>query len=219
MSTDFDQRFEKWAKDACKNWGYPEPTPEYYAEVYAEKEFRVDTQNSVVSAINEGLVVPRGMFFEVKDARVTKGPPHTYSWFGKNRPPKPCPNWEYFVHIAEFVRYHHIAKKYGLKALFEFDAMDIALYNEQEDRIVLCCEVKRKPEDIQALLAGLDTYQRRIGLLTDERGNDPLSKAKYIKKWRPDYLSLVAVGERREFRVEYPQSSAFRLIEGPTPWV
>jgi hypothetical protein len=52
-----------------------------------------------------------------------------------------------------------------------------------------------------------------------DRGNDPLRKAKYIKKLKPKYFYLVSIGRRFEFRVEYPNNVQFQLVEDLVPLI
>ena len=123
------------------------------------------------------------------------------------------------MHIAEFLRYQDIATREGMKAFFEFEAMDVSLYGD--GRILLICEVKRTTEAVQRLLEGMKPFEKGIDYSEANLRYDPLSKAKYIQNWRPDYFCVAAIRQRREFKVTYPEGRgySFHLSEGRVPWV
>jgi len=50
-----------------------------------------------------------------------------------------------------------------------------------------------------------------------DRGNDPLQKAKYLIKHRPDFFYVVSIGRRFEYRVTYPEAKKFELSEDIIP--
>lgn len=168
-----------------------------------------------MAGVKEGLIIPQGLKFTLKDLPQGKGP---YAWFSRRSMPKePSPNWEYFVQAAEFVRLSHIALSQGLTVTFEDQLMDLGLY--RDGRLVVCCEVKERASQIQALASKLRAYREGVTLSQPDRGNDPLRKAKYLVRRRPQYLSLVAIGARLEYRVTYLDNRSFELSRDVIPWV
>jgi hypothetical protein len=95
--------------------------------------------------------------------------------------------------------------------------MDLALY--REDRLVVCCEVKERASQLQELVKGLRAYEKGINFSQPDRGNDPLRKAKYLVRRRPDYFSLVAIGARMEYHVRHQEGRTFELVRDVIPWV
>ena len=87
------------------------------------------------------------------------------------------------------------------------------------NRIVVYCEVKERASQIQELIKGIKAYQEVINFTMPEQGNDPLRKAKYIAKRRPDYFYGVAIGARFEYRVSYPEGYVFQFTKDLIPWI
>jgi len=216
MIKEFDKNFRDWVRSACKDWRCSEPSNEYYAKVY--KRLPEGLQTSVGLGLKEGLVISQGRTFTLKGQPPKKGP---YNWFsrGERRIGKkePHPNWEYFVQVAEFVRLYHIAKANGMLVNFEDDWIDIALY--LNGRLVACYEVKERAGQIQELIKGIKLYQQAVNFTEPDRGNDPLRKAKYIAKRKPEYFCGVAIGARFEYRVSYPEDQALQLTRDVVPWI
>ncbi len=52
-----------------------------------------------------------------------------------------------------------------------------------------------------------------------DRGNDPLRKAKYLKKNQPEYFYGMAIGVRHEFKVAYPSDQNFELTRDVIPYL
>lgn len=84
---------------------------------------------------------------------------------------------------------------------------------------VVCCEIKERASQIQELASRLRGYGEGVNLSQPDRGNDPLHKAKYLVRRRPEYLSLVAIGARLEYRVTYLNDRSFELTRDVIPWV
>ena len=95
--------------------------------------------------------------------------------------------------------------------------MDLALYHG--NALLVCVEVKEKADHLRHLMQQVKEYEPAVDLHAPDRGDDPLRKAKYIVRGRPQYFAGVAIGARLEYRVEYPQEQAFRLAEDVIPWV
>ena len=202
-----------WARAACEAWGYPEPDARFYERV--ERRLPAGLRALVAAGVEEGAIIPAGPKFTVRGLAPGKGP---YAWFSQRSAPRePSPNWEYFVQAAEFVRLSRIAAAHGLALTFEDQLMDLALY--ADGRLVVCCEVKERASQLQELATRLRGYQERIDPAWPDRGNDPLRKAKYIRRRRPEYLALAAIGARLEYRVTYPAGREFELTRDVIPWV
>lgn len=211
--TPFDDLFRQWVRAACDEWGYPEPDDTYYRDAFARLSPGLRTLLS--AGLSEGLIIPNGRTFTLRGLTPGKGP---YAWFSRYpQVRRPNPNWEYYVQVAEYVRLSRLTPATGLTVKFEDGLMDLALYHG--DRLRVCVEVKERRTQLQRLLHRLRGHEGEVDLKAPDRGNDPLRKAKYLVKRRPEYLCGVALGARLEYRVDYPDDAAFRLVEDVIPWV
>jgi len=212
MADDFLEHLRLWIRSACAEWGFKEPSEDYYVGVNGR--LPVGLRTLLARGLAEGLIVTEGYQFRLKGLASHKGP---YQWFS-NRPwlAGPHPNWEYYVQAAEYVRLHRVAAALGLTLAFEDVAMDLALY--RGNTLIVCVEVKVEAEKLHDLIKDVRKYEPSIDLQAPDRGNDPLRKAKYIVRGRPQCFSGVAIGARLEYRVDYPEGEAFRLAEDVIPW-
>jgi hypothetical protein len=209
----FDSELRGWVLAACREWSWSEPSSEYYAGIVARLPEGLRTL--LASGLSEGLIVPHGWRFTLKGLPPGKGP---YQWFSERRWENgPHPNWEYFVHVAEFVRVHRVAVARDLQLNFEDDRMDLALY--EGDVLLVCFEAKERADQLRRLIAGMRRYEPAVDMDAPDRHNDGLKKAKYIVRHRPGYFCGVAIGTRLEYRVDYPVGHAFRLAEDQIPWL
>jgi hypothetical protein len=209
MLQEFDGHFREWVNSACSEWNYPRPDESYYARV---NERLPDGLRELLGfGVTNGILVSEGQRFTLRGGR---GP---YQWFSRRSGSigKPAPNWEYFIQVSEYIRLHSILQKAGMSIRFEDDLMDIAVY--QKEKLFVCCEVKERIDQIQRLIANISAYQNQIDWRTPDRGNDPLRKAKYIMKHKPEYFAGIAVGVRFEYRVVYPTSNSFQLKRDSIP--
>ena len=129
----------------------------------------------------------------------------------------PNPNWEYYVQVAEYVRLFPIAQYRGLEMGFEDELMDLTL--REGERLLVCCEVKVNEIEMKNLVNKMKKYEPKIDRTADDRGNDPLRKAKYIDEHKPEYFYLLAIGARMEFRVEYISGKVFQLTPDTIPFI
>lgn len=213
QTTGFDSHFVAWVQAACKEWSYPEPSEPYYEKVFARLPEGLRTL--LGNGITEGLIISEGDSFSLKGLQEGKGP---YHWFTRNPSKKePSVNWEYLVQVAEFVRLFRIANVRNMILNFEDDLMDLALY--EGERLVVCCEVKERADQMEELIRGIEEHQEGVNFTKPDRGNDPLRKAKYIVKRRPQYFCGVAIGTRFEYRVHYPREGAFSMSRDVIPWI
>jgi hypothetical protein len=213
MLQEFGRHFRDWVRLACRDWEMPYPPEAYFAKVYERLPEGLRTLLGL--GLKSGLIIPRGQVFVLRGLPSNKGP---YSWFSRYAGAKgPAPNWEYFVHVAEFIRFHTIAAAKRLSVSFEDDTMDIAIY--QNDRLFIYCEVKENVSQIQKLIRGIKTYQSGVDLAAPDRGNDPLRKAKCIVKRKPEYFTRVAIGARFEYKIIYLKDNGFGLIRDVVPLI
>jgi hypothetical protein len=206
----FDTHFRDWVRTACQEWNYPTPSDQYYIEVY--ERLPAGLRALLGLGLSKGLIIPTGRVFTLKGLPPEKGP---YNWFSHNRNPKPAPNWEYFVQVAEYIRLHAITNVGNWLVTFEDDDMDIAPY--QDNRLFVCYEVKERLSQIQKLIKGIEAYHSYVDLSAPDRHDDQLRKAKYIVKRKPEYFVGVAIGGRFEYKVIYAQERSFQLIRDVVP--
>jgi hypothetical protein len=213
MLEEFDRQFRGWVRFACIHWDMPCPPEAYFAKVY--ERLPEGLRVLLGLGLKNGLIMPRGQAFVLTGLPSSKGP---YNWFSHYAGAKgPAPNWEYFVHVAEFIRLHTISAAKDLLVSFEDDTMDIAIY--QNGRLLIYCEVKEKASQIQELIKGIRAYQSAVDLAAPDRGNDSLRKAKCIVKRKPEYLTGVAIGARFEYKIMYPDDNSFALIPDVVPLI
>lgn len=123
--------------------------------------------------------------------------------------------------MAEYIRLYEAFQTKDVKLSFEDDLMDIGIYRKK--KLWVCCEIKEKSSQAQNLIRGVKKLENtdifpELDSKSD-RGNDPLRKAKYIVKLKPDYFYVVSIGRRFEFRIEYPQENQFQLFEDVVPLI
>ena len=71
---------------------------------------------------------------------------------------------------------------------------------------------------MKEIFQGIREFQKEIDYSINDRQNDPLRKAKYIVKNRPDYFNLISIGTKLEFSVDYPKGGAFTLKDDFIPY-
>jgi hypothetical protein len=215
----FDEFYREMLRRTCLEWGYDMPPDEYLERVY--KRLPSGLREAIGIGLLSGLVIDAGKTkrgsaaFRPVSVDESKGP---YAWYERNslkKQPQPC--WEYYVQLAEYIRLHKLAEPNNLSIKFEDDLMDIGIY--RHDKLLACCEVKEKSSQAQKLIDGVMKYQNKKTLPDEDRGNDPLRKAKYISKLKPNYFYLLAIGRRYEFKVDYPKGIQFQLIEDFVPFL
>jgi hypothetical protein len=211
--TTFDQQVRLWASAACHEWGFPEPSEQFFEKL--NERLPSGLLATIGFGIDKGIVVPDGCAFRIKGLTQTKGP---YNWFSRdNAKRKINPNWEYYIQVAEYVRLWQAFENSNHVLTFEDALMDIGVY--KDNKLFVCCEIKEKSTQAKRLIAGIKAYEARIDLTTPDRGNDPLRKAKYIVHQRPLFFYIVAIGVRYEFSVAFPEGKAFELREDIIPFV
>ena len=209
----FEDIFRTWVQFACNEWEYPFPDDEYFRN--ALSRLSVGIGDILAHGVASGIVIEKGKQFILAGLPPHKGP---YSWFSRSRGKYPAPNWEYYVQAAEYIRLYERTRQHAdLTLTFEDDLMDLAVY--ESGTLLVCCEVKEKSSQLMRLIAGIKQHQDFIDYSLPDRGNDPLRKAKYIAKRRPQYFYGVAIGRKVEFSVDYPEGMAFRLKESLVPLV
>lgn len=114
----------------------------------------------------------------------------------------PC--WELHVQLADYSRIRTVAERHNLTTRLEDQLMDITVY--AGSKLLLYVENKSKKEDALRLLERMkENGKTGFDLEDQDKGNDPLRKAKYLVRdgARPQYFALSAIGLEQVFRVEY----------------
>jgi hypothetical protein len=209
----FDEQLATWVAAACRDWSFPEPSAEFFANI--NSRLPVGLRSTIGFGLAREIVIPRGYTFTLKGLPPHKGP---YMWFSRdNTERKPHPNWEYYVQVAEYVRLWQAFENREHMITFEDSLMDIGLY--KDSRLLVCCEIKEKSSQAEKLIVRIKSYQAAVDLSAPDRGNDALRKAKYIVGLRPEYFYVVSIGRRYEFSVSFPEGKAFHLREDTVPFV
>lgn len=213
LLSEFDTRFRSWVKTACEEWDYSMPSEEYFHQVY--QRLPEGLRTLLGYGLKNKLITQKGKAFTLIALPSNKGP---YNWFSHNRTPKPAPNWEYFVQVAEFVRFYmSTSTKNNLSLTFEDGLMDIGIY--KNNKLLIYCEVKEKASQLEKLVREIKKLQANVDLRIPDRSNDPLRKAKYLIKHKPKYLIASAIGARFEYKVVYLNDTSFELIRDIVPLV
>jgi len=66
MSQEFDWNFRNWVKSACKDWGYPEPSDQYYLNV--NKRLPEGLRTLLGLGLKQGLIISQGKTFTLARA-------------------------------------------------------------------------------------------------------------------------------------------------------
>ena len=214
----FDRAFRDWVRRTCEAWDYQLPSEDYYFEVYSRLPFGL--RATLSGGLKRGLLLDVGQSktgsagFRPKGVMQPKGP---YSWFERDSQKKqPRPTWEYYVQVAEYMRLTDLLVPRGCRLTFEDSYTDISLYIEGE-RPVVCYEVKEQAKDLDDLIRDLRRLEEAIDWDAPDRHDDALRKAKYIVQQRPSFYVYLAIGARREFRVDFPEGKEFQLTPDIVP--
>lgn len=201
----FDHAFERAAMAAAHEWAYAIPQPDFYRSF----DLRVppEIRDEIAQAIADGVVTVEGARFQLPRLATTKGP---YAFFSRNRGSGvPAPNWEYFVQLAEYTRLVRVLSS-PWSVGFEDGLMDVSV--RHHGRLIWYIEAKEQAAQAQHLIEALAAHADAVDISAEDRGNDPLRKAKYLVQHRPTFLSVVAIGFRRDFAVQYPREFGFELV-------
>lgn len=122
-SPDFDELITGWARAACFEWRYPDPSEAWRQKVSARLPSGL--RNAIANGVEGRLIVPEGYKFRLAGLPEYKGP---YSWLSRSLSRSPAPNWEYFIQAAEYVRLQSELISKGYTVLLEDDLMDLSVY-------------------------------------------------------------------------------------------
>ena len=201
----FESLLRRAAQAAASEWGYAAPTEAFYEQFAAR--IPDDTGAEIARGVRDNRVVLDTYRFTLPDLGPDKGP---YAFFSRNREPGvPSPNWEYFIQLAEYLRILRTVRS-SLRVGFEDGLMDVSVRDDQ--RLIWYIEAKERASQANRLLDGLATHAAGVDMTSVDRGNDPLRKAKYLVKYRPVFLTVIAIGWRRDYAVQYPDDQSFALI-------
>lgn len=188
------------ANAVCEEWGYAAPSPDWLER--ALQRLPKGLGEIIVDGVSRQRIILEGGRFTLAALPPGKGP---YAFFSRSQKGEPAPNWEYFVQVAAFLKYEEALAPHGFTVNFEDDLMDISV--SQGGSLIWCIEVKERARDLDPLLTGISSYGQAFDADAPDRGNDPLRKAKYLVRRRPPYFSLVALGKRLDFGVQYDGES------------
>lgn len=215
----FDRIFRRWVERTCKEWKYQLPSESYYADIY--DRLPLGLRITIATGFKKGIIKDVGKSktgsaaFRPIDVPEIKGP---YSWFERDRLNRvPRPAWEYYIQVSEYTRLWNVFHGKNFKLYFEDDLMDIAL--KRGNDLIVCCEAKEKSKQAQALISGIRKWENASSLPKEDRGNDPLRKAKYIVKKTPSYFYVISIGRRFEYRISYSNNLQFQLNEDMIPFL
>jgi hypothetical protein len=170
----------------------------------------------VEAAHAKGLVQPVGGYrFTLRDLAPAKGP---YAWVGRDDQKQiPSVHWEYLIQVAEYARLSRALVPQGFLISVEDRLMDITV-STQDGSLIWYVEVKELALGLRRLAEAIRTHGRTgVDLREPDRAKDALRKAKTLVQHQPPYFSLVAVGLRMDFAVEYEPGNCFNLTEDMIP--
>lgn len=206
----FEELVVSYGEAARSEWEYPTLRSEWLQAI--ERRLPPGLRTTIAEAVENGsILIIGGHGFSLSGLAPSKGP---YAFFSRSAKKVPAPNWEYFVQAAEYGRVARAVEPQGLRVDFEDDLMDISVY--EADRVVWCIEVKEKARDLDSLLLGVRRECGHVDLSAPDRHNEPLRKSKYLLRHRPPYFSMVAIGQRLDFSVNY-HNGGFEITEDLVP--
>ena len=209
--TIFERHFNYWVRCACAEQYRQVPGDEFYRTF--RQHVGDETVNWIGWALKTGLIVEEAHRFRVLGGQT--GPFRWFSrrdWMGYSL----HPNWEAYFHVAFFVRLRAPCEEKGITLTFEDKNMDLAVW--RDEKLLWCIEVKVNWVRVQSLIAGLRQLgQEGVALAAEDRGNDPLRKAKYLILSKPTFFSVLEPGLEHHFQVEYEESNRFHLRESEPP--
>ena len=207
----FQRHFRDWVAAVCGAWDYSLPNEPFYQRV--RERLTDPTLEWIGYGVEAGLILEHGFQFDVIGNAPSKG---AYKWLSqRSGATEPQCNWEYYVQVAFFARLWEPCQKAALRLTFEDELMDLAV--RRHSQLLWCIEVKEQAPQLEQLLAEIKSHGARVDLEAPDRGNDPLRKAKYLMRHRPESFSGVAIGVQRDFQVLYEGKNAFCLEEANPP--
>jgi hypothetical protein len=211
---DFFDLVRGWVQAACREWNYPEVSEPYFAAIY--QRLPAGVRALVVAGYREGLIEPAGEYrFTLHGLPPGKGP---YAWVSRHQQTQtPAMNWEYLVQAAEYARVYTALSSKGYLIAVEDRLMDITV-SDPDGTLKWYIEAKERATDVPDFVDRISRYGRSgVSLDAPDRNNDALRKAKYLLQYRPLYLSVSAIGLRRDFQVTYAADNQFALIDDMVP--
>ncbi len=201
----FKRHFRYWVRCACGERGCDLPGDEFYEVV--RRWLGQETILWIGWGLRQGLILEEAHRFRVTGS--TAGP---FQWFSRRdwQGHPLHPNWEAFFHVAFFVRLWRPCQERALRVMFEHKNMDIAVFGDE--RLIWCIEAKVGWLKVQKLIADVGAFGGEgVDIQVEDRGNDPLRKAKYLILNRPEFFSVVEPGLQHHFEVVYKGVERFDL--------
>jgi hypothetical protein len=213
MSAEFEAKLRSWGTAACEAWGYAPPSAAWLSAVLAR--IPEGLQRGIAHAVQAGVVIPvAGYRFQLAGLSGGKGP---YAFFSRDQERREAlPNWEYLLQVVEYARWYHLLAGSGLILGFEDKLMDLTIRDRSS--LLWCAEVKETGASADALVRGLGLHAPGIDLHADDRGNEPLRAAKRLIEHRPQRLSVLGIGRRHDYRVDFSHDGSFELVPDVLPW-
>lgn len=211
--SDFEVLLRGWLDHAAEEWGYRAVADDDVAAVL--QRVPPGVRALVVRGYGNGFIQAAGGYrFTLRGLPSGKGP---YAWVGKDSRGVPAIHWEYLVQAAEYVRVCEATSGGEWTVMAEDRLMDITV-SGAHGVLFWYLEIKEKASEVPALVELIRAYGHD-GVADDapDRGNDPLRKAKYLVRYRPEYFSVSAIGIRMDFRVEFGEDRTFNLVEDMVP--
>jgi hypothetical protein len=125
-----------------------------------------------------------------------------------------APCWEYYLQLSDYCQLMPMATAHNLIIRLEDQLMDIAVWRGKQE-LRLYVENKVSAATAASSLKKLIVIgQSGFNLDDPDVRNDPLRKAKYIARARPEYFALRAIGFEKLFSVTFDGPlNQFRLDE------
>lgn len=202
----FDRHLRQWALAACEEWYYEPPPIEWYEAIH--ERIPPGLRATLGSALQKGVIhTVDNHKFTVAGIPEVKGP---YAWFSRDDQKLAlAPNWEYFVQAAVFARMQAIYP--GCDVGFEDRLMDVSVSRYGD--LLWYIEIKEQVGPLAALAGDIRRHGAAgVDMAAEDRGNDPLRKAKILIELRPPYFSLIGIGGRLDFSIAYHDQNRFELI-------
>lgn len=113
-------------------------------------------------------------------------------------------------YLTQFAALSALVYDYGYSpddCWLEYELMDVCVMRPKTSAPFIYVETKapKRESEMDIFLKKIEGYAPSIARLLDEhdRGNDPLRKAKYIFKHKPEYLWLFTPKSRQAFKISY----------------
>src|SRR5262249_6050573 len=175
----FHSEFRRWVQSHNSTHGYKTDSEGLLAKLEARvpREYLTGIGSAFLNGWLETEASPdRGYFVRESDRPGVGGGQFTLIHQGHSGV-QPC--WELYIQLADYAWLRTVAGRSGHHVRLEGNLMDLTV--RSGGTLLLYVEQKERKETAQRLLQKVTSYGRLgFGLDDDDRGNDPLRKAKYL---------------------------------------